>query len=212
MLKFNVKLKTDENKTAKPALISIVFGILKGYVTHPRFILFGALIGMPKFLKTHKANYPKEFLKTCGLITLLYKHLKNFIGQEKAYEVVRAIMISSGLAVQQSSFKNVEEERTFENLVKFQQRTNNEGPTKLNKMEIIEQSEKRYEFRVTHCMFYEFFSSIGFPELTKLMCSIDNAIFNSYLPEKITFHRSGINNRIADGAEFCSFVIENNEE
>ena len=75
-------------------------------------------------------------------------------------------------------------------------------------MEIIEKTEDRYVFKVTKCMFYEFFKYLEVPELTRIMCSIDNAIFNSYLPEKIIFHRDGINNRIADGASECMFVIE----
>jgi hypothetical protein len=60
-------------------------------------------------------------------------------------------------------------------------------------------------------MFYEFFKHLEVPELTTIMCSIDNAIFNSYLPEKITFHRNGINNRMVDGASECIFVMENHE-
>lgn len=123
---------------------------------------------------------------------------------------MRAVVIVLGLSVQQSNFRNIEDKRTFKNLIAYQQRTNREGPTRLNKMEIIEQSEKRYEFKVTKCLFFEFFSSLGIKELTSLMCSIDNAIFNSYLPEQVCFHRGGLDNRIIDGSESCSFIIENN--
>jgi hypothetical protein len=41
----------------------------------------------------------------------------------------------------------VEALRTFQNLVAFQQRTNREGPTRWNELEILEQSENRYEWR-----------------------------------------------------------------
>lgn len=75
-------------------------------------------------------------------------------------------------------------------------------------MEIIEQTDNRYVYKVTKCMFYEFFKYLGVPELTRIMCSIDNAIFNSYLPEKIIFHRNGVNNRMVDGASECMFVME----
>jgi len=40
------------------------------------------------------------------------------------------------------------------------------------------------------------------------MCSIDNALFNSYLPEDIVFDREGINNKMPDGAEFCMFSFK----
>jgi hypothetical protein len=78
-------------------------------------------------------------------------------------------------------------------------------------MEILEESGNRYEFRITRCMFYEIFTNLKVPELTSIICSIDNAIFNTYLPEKLTFHRNGINKTLVQGNDFCEFVIENNE-
>jgi hypothetical protein len=52
-------------------------------------------------------------------------------------------------------------------------------------------------------------TQIGIPELTRLMCGVDNAISNSYLPEQVTFHRNGLGNRPAEGALACHFVLEN---
>jgi hypothetical protein len=37
---------------------------------------------------------------------------------------------------------------------------------------------------------------------------MDNAIFNSYLPEQVTFHRNGLGNRLVDSAPVCHFVLE----
>lgn len=78
-------------------------------------------------------------------------------------------------------------------------------------MQILEQSESKYEIRVSQCMYYKFYNSIGIPEMTRLMCAVDNAIFNSYLPEAATFQRNGIGNRILDGASTCHFVLERHE-
>ncbi len=141
----------------------------------------------------------------------MYIRLKEKIGQEKAFEIIRASVLTSGLAIQQANFRNVEAERRFDNLKKYQQRANKEGSTKLNTMEIVEESEQRYEFRVTRCLFYELFTYLKVPELTSIMCSIDNVIFNSYLPEKLIFHRNGINKTMMQGNEYCEFVIENKE-
>ena len=96
-------------------------------------------------------------------------------------------------------------------MIKYQQKANNEGSTKLNALKIIEQSESRYEFRVTRCVFYELFNYLKIPELTAIICSIDNAIFNTYLPEKLIFHRNGLNNTIPQENKYCEFVIENKE-
>jgi L-2-amino-thiazoline-4-carboxylic acid hydrolase-like protein len=201
-------LKSNIDNIAKPSSVMIIIGILKGYIKHPLLFFLKTILTFGKFKKTIMLDLPPEFINSSGLIAWLYLRLKQEIGKEKAYEVIRATILCSGLAIQQANFRNVEATRTFKNLVKYQKRVKNEGTTKLNKMEIIEETDNRYVYKVTKCMFYEFFKYLNVPELTKIMCSIDNAIFNSYLPEKITFHRNGTNNRMVDNASQCMFVIE----
>jgi hypothetical protein len=204
-------LKTDPENPARPFVLPMAYGILKGYIKRPLFFLLGALLTLPSFKKRISNDLPEDFVKTVALQGWMYIRLKEKLGQEKAYEIMRAVILPIALAVQQGNFRSVEAGRTFGNLIKYQQRTNREGPTRWNRMEIEEQSGKRYAFSVKNCMFHEFFSSIGAPELTKFMCATDNAIFGSYLPEEVIFHRSGLNNRIADGASECRFVLEHKD-
>ncbi|MDC7224627.1 MAG: DUF6064 family protein [Spirochaetales bacterium] len=207
-----IRLKTDKDNPGIPAVILIVKAILKGYITRPGFFLAGIVFSLPGFIKKHKAKYPVPFLKHTGLIALIYGRLKPLLGQEKAFEVVRAIVLPVGLSTQQSHMRNVEAERNFKNLIFFQQKTNREGPTRFNTMEIEEQSEDRYQFRVTRCLFREFYTALGMAELTTLMCSVDNLIFNSYLPEKILFHRDGVGKRMIDGHPYCQFIMDHVKE
>lgn len=151
---------------------------------------------------------PQDFIKEYAFIAWLYKRLAKKVGEKKAFEILRASILTTGIAVQQANFRNVETERNFENLVLFQKRTKESGSTKLNKMKIISETKNKYEFRVTKCAFYELFYFLKVPELTKIFCSIDNAIFCSYLPEKVIFHRNGIGNTIANGNEYCEFVLK----
>lgn len=202
------KLKTDIDNVAKPATSLILIGVLKGYVKNPIGFLVKTKLTFKKYKKSIQLDLPADFIDSTGLIAWIYIRLIKRIGKEKAFEVIRACVLTSGLAVQQANFRNVETQRTFENLKKFQQRTNKEGSTKLNRVEIIEDSENKYEFRVTRCLFYELFTYLKVPELTSVMCSIDNAIFNTYLPEKLIFHRNGINKTLLNGHEYCEFVVE----
>jgi len=201
-------LKTTIERPGKPLSALMALGILHGYITHPLFFLLTTILTLPQFKHRIPQEFPKEFVRTAALQTWLYIRLKKKTGKEKAYEIVRALIIPIGLSVQQSNFRTVEAPRTFENLLRYQQRTNREGPTRWNELEVIEQSGERYEFRVKNCLFHDFFTRMGVPELTALMCAVDNAIFNTYLPEEITFHRHGVGNRIADGALECRFVCE----
>lgn len=90
----------------------------------------------------------------------------------------------------------VEACRTFENLITYQKKTKDEGATKLNRMKIIRQTEECYEYCMTKSMFFEFYIYMQTPELTSIMCSVDNAIFNTYLPNEIVLSR-GRNDSIA---------------
>jgi hypothetical protein len=202
-------LKTTVDQPGRPNRPLIALGILHGYLEHPLWFLLGTVLSLPRFKKQFPPDLPQDFVQLTALQAWLYKRLRGRVGQEKAYEVVRACVLPIGLALQQGHFRSVEEPRTFQNLVAFQQRTHREGPTRWNEMDILEQSERRYEFRVTKCMFHELYIRLGMPELTRLMCEVDNAIFNSYLPEQVTFHRNGLGNRLVDGAPACHFVLEN---
>ncbi len=205
-------LKTNIDNIAKPAVSLILLGVLKGYINKPIVFLIKSKISFKKFRKNIDIDLPRDFIDTNSFIAWIYIRLKEKIGQRKAFEIIRVSILNSGLAIQQANFRNVEENRTFENLIKYQQKANNEGSTKLNTMKIIEQSENKYEFRVTRCVFFELFTYLKVTELTSIFCSIDNAIFNSYLPEKLIFHRNGLNKTIIQGNEYCEFVIENKDK
>lgn len=205
-------IKTNIDNIAKPALPLIVLGVLKGYIKRPLLFLLKTIFTFRSLKKRIELDLPKDFIDSAAFMAWLYICLKKNVPAEKAFEVTRAVILASGIAVQQANFRNVEENRSFENLIKYQQRANKEGSTKLNTMEIIEQTENKYEFHVTRCVFHELFTYLKVPELTSVMCSIDNAIFNTYLPEKLIFHRNGLNNTIPQGNEFCEFVIENKEK
>ena len=202
-------LKTNTDNIAKPAISLILMGVLKGYIKNSVRFIIKSKIFFRKYRKNIEIDLPKDFVDSTSFIAWLYIRLRKKIGQEKAFEIIRTAILTSGLAVQQANFRNVESNRSFKNLIKYQQRANTEGSTKLNTMEIIEQSEKKYEFRVTRCVFFELFTYLKVSELTSIMCSVDNAIFNSYLPESLIFHRNGLNKTIVEGNQYCDFVIEN---
>jgi hypothetical protein len=204
-------LLTNTENIARPSTSLILIGILKGYISNPIGFLLKSKLTFRKYKKSIKLNLPLEFIKSTGLIAWIYIRLSKKLGQEKAFEIIRVSVSTSGFAVQQANLRNVEAQRSFNNLKIFQKKANKEGSTKLNTVEIIAETERKYEFRVTKCVFYELFNYLNVPELTSIMCSIDNAIFNTYLPDELIFHRNGLNKTIYHGNKYCEFVIEKNE-
>ncbi|PKN70106.1 MAG: hypothetical protein CVU54_06855 [Deltaproteobacteria bacterium HGW-Deltaproteobacteria-12] len=190
---------------ARPALPLILLGVLKGYVNNPLSVLARTFFNMRRIKKRIPGGLPADLVAMTALVGSLYEVLKMQMDKERALAVVTASILPAGLATQLGNFRFVEETRSFVNLIANQQRTNREGPTRLNTMEVVKADESSYEFRVHRCIFMEVFSGLGVPELTRVICSIDNAIFNTYLPEEIIFHRNGIGHRIADHAPFCEF-------
>jgi len=201
-------LKSTIDRPAIPAKGLMALAILKGYLKHPLWFLTTSILTLPRFSKTVPDEFPREFVRAAALQAWIYIRLKKRLGQQKAYEVVRAMVLPIGLALQQGNFRCVEAGRRFENLVTYQQRTNREGVTRWNTMKVLEQTTDRYEIQVSRCLYFEFFNTLGIPEMTRMMCAVDNAIFNSYQPEELIFHRQSLGNRIVDGAETCRFIIE----
>jgi hypothetical protein len=73
-------------------------------------------------------------------------------------------------------------------------------------LEVVERNERRFEIKITRCLYHELTTATGVPELTPVICQIDNAALNSYLPDRVVFTRGGPGRRISNGAKECSFI------
>jgi hypothetical protein len=207
-----IKLKDNKEGVASISTPLILIGILKGYIRKPVIFIIHSSIKFKKFKKTINIDLPNDLIDTTGFIAWLYIQLKKEIGQKKAFEIIRVALLTSGFALQQANFRNVEEERTFSNLIKNQKKANSAGSTKYNTMEIIEETSSKYNFHVKRCVFYELFEHLKVPELITIMCAVDNAIFNTYLPDRVFFNRDGENNTIPKGGKYCNFIIAKNND
>jgi L-2-amino-thiazoline-4-carboxylic acid hydrolase-like protein len=134
--------------------------------------------------------------------------LKERIGQPQASEIMRVAILTGGIAQWNFQYRAAERERTFENLCDAEIEVNKAGFTRWNTLEVVERSARRFEIKITRCLYHELTTALGIPELTPVVCQIDNAAFNSYLPDKVIFNRAGPNHRIADGNKECNFVRE----
>jgi hypothetical protein len=198
--------KIEVTKTVLIPTKNILLGIMKAYTNISLSMLIKAKIDTKKYKKNNKLGFPNDFVETYAFLSFLYKRLAKKITKEKSFEIIRVALMTTGFSIQQTNFRSVEQKRTFENLIKYQQIANKEGSTKLNTMVVLEQTDKVYRFKVTRCVFYELFNALEVPELTGIMCSIDNAIFNTYLPDEVVFSR-GVGNTILSGKKECEFII-----
>lgn len=207
-----IMIKTNVDNPAKPDVSLIILGVLKGYLNNADEFMTKTLQLKNEIatkLMHNNPQHPAEFINLISMLTALYCELKKEMEPEQALSIVMVSFLPAGLAMQMGNFRYVEDNHTFENLITYQQRTNKQGPTRLNRMEIIEQNIHTYEFHIHNCMFKEEFTKLGFPELTRVLCAIDNVVFNTYLPDKVHFHRKGNGNTIIDGKQYCTFICKN---
>jgi len=174
----------------------------------PRLFLWRCKLTVGRLKKRIDPRFPAELVDLVALPIWVYLHLKERLGPEKAFEIMRVAILTGGLAKWNLQFHTVAVPRTFENLCAQEKRMNETGITRWNTLEVVEQTDRRFELKVTRCLYHELACSLGVPELTPVMCGIDNAANNSYLADRVVFHRGGPGHRISDGAKECRFVWE----
>lgn len=199
-----MKREFDLKKITTPLLLHL----LKDEMALPLAFILKCKLTLGRFKKTIDQKFPQEFIEMTALPLWIYLNLKQNIGKRKAFEIMRVALLTGGVAKQSLLFDTVARKRSFENFISQELEINRTGTTRWNTLEIVEQSARRFEIRITRCLFHELACSLGVPEITPIICQVDNAVFNSYLPEQMVFHRGSDKRRIADGASACPFVWE----
>lgn len=184
---------------------AVLLQLLQERVRAPRLFLLGAALTVGRFKKSLPAELPSELVEIAALPVWIYKRLKDRLGQPLAFEIMRVATLTGGIAQWNVQYDTLNTSRTFENFVEQEIRANQSGVTRWNTLEIIERDIDQFALRVTRCMFHEFCVAAGVPELTSIVCQIDNAAFNSYMPDRLVFDRGGAGRRIADGHTQCDF-------
>lgn len=186
----------------------LLIGLLRDELRFPRLFMLKCSLTVGQFKKKIDPRFPKDLIDLAALPLWVYLNLKEKLGQHKAFEIMRIGLLTAGVAQQNFLFDPVHTERTFDNLIQKELEINRTGTTRWNTLKIVERTGHRFEIRITRCLYHELAVSLGIPELVPIVCQIDNAVFNTYLPDQVAFHRGGLNRRIVDGDTECHFIWE----
>ena len=192
-------------RITSPILVEL---LRKSEVHFPEVFLVWCRLTVGRLKRRTGPTFPAELVDLAILPIWVYINLKDRIGQHKAVEIMRVAILTGGVAQWNFAYRTVEQERTFKNLCDMELEVNKTGVTRWNTMRIVDRAEARFEISVTKCRYHELCVALGVPELTPVICQIDNAAFNSYLPDEVVFTRGTPGRRIADGAKECTFVWE----
>ncbi len=197
----------DMRKVTTPLLLHM----LRNEFRFPLLFMLRCKLTVGSFRKEIDPRFPKELIDLAALPLWVYINLKKRIGQRKAFEIMRVAILTGGIASWNFNYKAAERKRNFKNLCDAEIEVNKTGFTRWNTLKVVERTERHFEIKITRCLYHELTTSLGVPELTPVVCQIDNAAFNSYLPDTIVFNRGGPGHRIADGAKECNFVWDSRE-
>ena len=186
----------------------ILVNLLGNEIRFPRLFILKCRLTLGQFTKRMDKRFPADLVELAGLPLWVYLNLKKKIGQRKALEIMRVALLTAGVAKQNFLFDTVGKGRSFQTFADQELEINKTGTTKWNTLEVVERTNRRFQIRITRCLYHELAVSVGAPEITPIVCQIDNAVFNSYLPDQMVFHRGGAKRRIADGARQCDFIWE----
>jgi hypothetical protein len=206
---FSSKIATDRAAAGmdlRKITTPILLHLLSRDMRFPSLFLIRCKLTVGRLKRRIDPKFPQDLIDLAALPLWVYINMKKKLGQQRAFEIMRIAILTGGLAQWNFQYGAADKERTFKNLCDAEIEVNKTGFTKWNTLEVVDRSEKRFEIKITRCLYHELTTSLGLPELTPVICQVDNAAFNSYLPDKMVFNRGGPNHRIADGKKECNFI------
>ena len=163
--------------------------------------------------KTHWAGVRDEesrFVKRFSLACATYIELGGKIGKENAFEAMKKILVPIGCSEQWNHLNslNLSKDTGMARLMAFNNLMDKKGAPQFNKRDYVKQNNTICHFIITRCIFYDFFTEAGTPELTRLLCEVDREFFTGAFPD-FGFHRGDSwENTIAYGKDRCDFIFE----
>lgn len=151
-----------------------------------------------------------DYIRRTALAPAVYLQLKRRLGPEQALGAVRQIVKTIGLREMNRTLESVPSPPAdpIRHFAAAYETALQKPPDKFIPHTIVEHTADRYHFRISGCIFHEFFTAVGTPELTQLFCEIDEAFFPVGFPE-LTFHRDGdMAHTIGRGHATCEFVLD----
>ena len=195
--------------------LKIIRDVLSDVVgwTWPFLVLKGLVRRRAIFASTQWAGEKggeSDFVKRFSLTSAIYLELVDRVGIQEAFDAMRHILVPIGCNEQWTHLRSLGNlaETQMGQLMAFHDLMDKKGAPQFNRREYVERSDKICHFAITRCVFHDFFTQAGTPELTKLFCEVDREFFAAAFPD-LNFHRGDSwENTIAYGRKFCTFIFE----
>jgi len=176
------------------------------------FLINSSYKGSRLFNKTkwkNKKTDEAKFVKSMMLLPAMYLKLKKKFQSDKAFEIMNEIIISVSFTFDNNTSKKHNLfiiNDPFERWLKYRSTLIANGFGAFNDIDDVYISKERIHYVVNRCIFNDFFTETGTPELTKLICDYDK-LYHSGIFKEFYFDRNGSwNNTIGYGNKICHYV------
>ena len=199
----------------KPGVIQVVVSVLGKHMgwKMPGILARALTTRKMIFRNTHwyeEGGPEAAFVKRILLAPALTTALAETVGRDEALSILHEALLTVGCQEQAGHLKTLEKKGLsgMAYLMAFHDLMDEVGAPRFNERSYIEKSDDICHFVIRRCVFYDFFTETGVPELTRTFCEVDKAFFPAAFPD-FTFHRAGSwENTIAYGKDRCEFVFE----
>jgi hypothetical protein len=181
----------------------------------PIMLLKAAKMSGALFRQTHwvgSGGTEASFVRRLAFPAAVYFQMRDMarIGKERALRIVERMTLDVGCREQWSHMKSMRtaERSGMARLMAFHDLMDEWGAPRFNTRIYKEKTDSRCHFVISRCVFMDFFTEVGAPELTKCFCKVDRRFFPDAFPD-FKFHRGDSwENKIAYGKSQCEFVFE----
>ncbi len=149
------------------------------------------------------------YVKRLAMASGLYLKLGEKIGKQKAFDVMRRLLVPIGCNAVRKLFNslNLADLSGMPRLMAFNDFMFKNDEAKFNVREYITLNETTCHYIIKRCVVYDFFLEAGTPELTSLICDVDKEFFPQAFPD-FSFDRGDCwENTIAYGKNHCDFIL-----
>lgn len=148
-----------------------------------------------------------DFVKLLALFSAIYNELQKNFTQKEAYELTKEILLKVAIKTQFSFINKIEPQSGMDRIMAFNNIMDQNGVPRFHEREYLIQNNDTCHFIIKRCLFNEFFTAAGTPELTSIFCESDQIIFKKAFPD-FEFNRGDSwNNTIAGGKKSCTFIF-----
>lgn len=180
----------------------------------PVILLEGALRKNVVFSQTRWAqdpNYKDEaaYVKRLSFASGMYQALRSRLGKDKAFQIVRKILVPIGCDAVRKRLNSLDLSglQGMERLMKFNDFMQTNDEAKHNTREYLIQNDQVCHYIIKRCVVHDFFSEAGTPELTRLICEVDQVFFPEAFPDFHFDRGDSWENTMAYGKDHCDFIL-----